>query len=80
MALPLVSVIVTIVLLKEELICTAPRSMFFRSLRRVRTFFLGAAITYPSRHFFLLAIVRFGPLRVRAFVLLRWPRTAGPFL
>ena len=48
MALPLVSVIVTMVLLKEELICTAPRSMFFRSLRRVRTFFLGAAITYPS--------------------------------
>ena len=40
MALPLVSVMVTMVLLKEELMCTWPFSMFFLSLRRVRTTFL----------------------------------------
>ena len=49
-ALPWVSVMVTMVLLNEELICTAPFSMFLRSLRRVRTFlpFAAFAITYPS--------------------------------
>ena len=31
-------------------------------------------------YFFLLAMVRLGPLRVRAFVLERWPRTGRPFL
>ena len=37
-------------MLNEELICTAPFSMFLRSLRRVRTFlpFAAFAITYPS--------------------------------
>src|SRR5699024_7179182 len=59
MALPFVSVTVTIVLLKLELICTAPRSIFFRSLRRVRTFFLGDGMTYPS----LLLFVRYRALR-----------------
>lgn len=42
------------------------------SLRRVlTTFFWLAAIIHIPPYFFLLAMVRFGPLRVRALVLLR---------
>ena len=51
-ALPCVSVMVTMVLLKEELMCAAPRSTSLRSLR-LRTTFLSllcclGAIVFPS--------------------------------
>ena len=71
-ALPFRSVMVPMVLLKEERICAAPFSTFLRSRRRLITFLAAfAAITYPSFYFFLLAMVFFGPLRVRALVLVR---------
>ena len=82
-ALPWRSVMVTIVLLKLERICTAPFSMFLRSRRFARTLVLAlvlAAIYISLPYFFLPAMVLFGPLRVRALVLLRWPRTGRPFL
>src|SRR5699024_9070926 len=48
-ALPLKSVMVTMVLLKEERICAAPFSTFLRSLRRLITFFaFTLAMSYPS--------------------------------
>src|SRR5699024_11348283 len=80
MALPWVSVTVTMVLLKEERIWTWPFSMFFFSRRRRITFLpvLGAAMFSLPPYFFLLAMVFLGPLRVRALVLLRWPRTGRP--
>src|SRR5699024_9328428 len=65
MALPWVSVTVTMVLLKEERIWTWPFSMFFFSRRRRITFLpvLGAAIVYsPS----LLLLVGNGLLRTLA--------------
>ena len=79
-ALPCVSVMVTMVLLNVDWICAAPRSMFLRSLRRrvvapLRAVVLAAALLIPPAYFFLLAIVLRGPLRVRALVLDRWPRT-----
>ena len=63
MALPLVSVMVTMVLLKEELICTAPRF-------NVLALSAASADLLPCRcchyislpYFFLLAMVRFGTL------------------
>ena len=46
--------------------------------------FLAAALVAisvpPYGYFFLLATVRFGPLRVRALVLVRCPLTGRPFL
>ena len=80
-ALPWLSVTVTIVLLKEERICTWPFSTFLRS-RRLRITFLplvAVAMLIPP-YFFLFAMVLAGPLRVRALVLVRWPRTGRPFL
>src|SRR5262245_48160709 len=84
MTLPCGSVIETMVLLNVLLMCAAPCGTFFFSLRRVFAApFLGAAppffaggIGYLA--FFLPAMVRFGPLRVRALVLVRWPRTGRP--
>ena len=80
-ALPCVSVTVTMVLLKEDRMWTWPRSMFFRSRRRM-TFLpadaFAVAILVLPPYFFLLAMVFLGPLRVRALVLLRWPRTGRP--
>src|SRR5439155_8129890 len=70
--LPCRSVIVTIVLLNVDLMCAWPCTTFFFSF--LRAFFaLGFAIGYffPLT-FFLPATVFFGPLRVRAFVCVRW--------
>jgi hypothetical protein len=72
-ALPPISVTVTMVLLKEERICTWPFSTFLRS-RRLRITFLplvAVAMCFSLPYFFLLATVRLGPLRVRALVLER---------
>ncbi len=69
------------VLLKEERMCAAPRSTTLRSRRLRTTFFsdfLGAIVNHSSYFFFLPAMVRFGPLRVRAFCLVFWPRTGRP--
>lgn len=80
-AFPAVSVIVTIVLLKLELICAAPRSTFLRSRRFfVTTFFCIFAIRVSLPYFFLLAMVLTGPFLVRALVLVRCPLTGRPFL
>jgi hypothetical protein len=72
MTLPSVSVIETIVLLNELLMWTTPVVTFLRSLRRGRRpAGFGLAIAYFLTAFFLLATVRFGPLRVRALVWVR---------
>src|SRR6185437_7536930 len=83
-ALPWASVIVIIVLLKLALTCAVPEVMFLRSRRRRR----GAAAVFaivssPSSRAYLVtvflpAIGRAGPLRVRALVWVRWPRTGRP--
>src|SRR5919204_2123573 len=83
------SEIVTMVLLNEAWMCTTPCGTCLRSLR-LNCFFLpffsgaaapagavGFAIVYVfAVDFFFCAIVPLrGPLRVRAFVCVRWPRT-----
>ncbi len=84
MTLPWGSVIVTIVLLNVLLMWAAPCGMFFFSRRRVFCPFLGPAaaafllVASGYLAFFLPAMVRLGPLRVRALVLVRWPRTGRP--
>ncbi|CKN12926.1 Uncharacterised protein [Mycobacterium tuberculosis] len=84
MTLPCGSVMVTIVLLNVLLMWAAPCGTFFFSRRRVfwpfladvaGPFFAGG-IGYLA--FFLPAMVRLGPLRVRALVFVRWPRTGIP--
>ena len=71
MTLPSVSVIETIVLLNELLMCTTPVVTFLRSrLRGRRPPGFGLAIYFLTA-FFLLATVLFGPLRVRALVCVR---------
>ena len=79
--LPCRSVMVTIVLLNVDLMCACPWDDVLL-LAALRAFFaLGFAIvSSPSAPtsscaFFLPATVFFGPLRVRAFVCVRWPRT-----
>src|SRR5690625_1385204 len=73
--LPAGSVIVTMVLLKVLLMCAAPCGTFFFSRRRDFCPFLAeddaffVAMGYLA--FFLPAMVRLGPLRVRALVLVR---------
>src|SRR3982751_1048658 len=80
MTAPVGSVIDTMVLLKVLLMCACPWATFLRSLRR--TFLTGAPARafggmsllrsyYFRPGFFLPATVRFGPLRVRAFVRVR---------
>ena len=66
----------TIVLLNVLLMCAAPWVTFFFARRRVFCVFLGpdadralGGISYLA--FFLPAMVRLGPLRVRALVLVR---------
>jgi len=74
-ALPCASAIVIIVLLNDEFTCATPAVMFLRSLR------LGRAAGLAMRgapYFFLPAIGFAGPLRVRALVCVRWPRTGRP--
>src|SRR4051812_24959791 len=64
------SVSATIVLLNDVLMCAWPIGMFFLTLRRPRWGLLGAGIGYFFPAFFLPATcMRFGPLRVRALVL-----------
>jgi len=82
-AFPFSSVIVTMVLLNVEWTCATPRAIFLRALRLPREFaFTFFAIIYflLSSYFFLFATVRTGPLRVRAFVFVRCPRTGNPLL
>ena len=72
-------------IIKGGLDMAAPRSMFLRS-RRLRDaaaaflppFCACAILNIPPDYFFLLAMVFLGPLRVRAFVLERWPLTGRP--
>src|SRR3712207_2791468 len=85
-ALPWTSVIVIMVLLNEAFTCATPEVMFLRSRRRTRVVSLAMAdllssLSRPCRsapYFFLPAIGRAGPLRVRALVWVRWPRTGRP--
>src|ERR1700730_13601227 len=73
--LPSGSLIDTIVLLNELLMCATPYATFLRSRRRGRRPpGLGLAMSY-LRTFFFPATVFLGPLRVRALVWVRWPRT-----
>src|SRR5262252_5368125 len=91
--LPCASVIVIMVLLNEAATCATPDAMFFRSRRRTRVASLpilnpfAPAPLQRRPHpvyqvgpgvFFLPAMVLAGPLRVRAFVWVRWPRTGSP--
>src|SRR6185436_17460116 len=92
--LPCASVIVIMVLLNEAATCATPDAMFLRSGRRTRVACLPILNPFAparrNRHeglscyqvgpaaFFLPAIVLAGPLRVRAFVCVRWPRTGKP--
>src|SRR6185369_6109112 len=80
------SVIEIIVLLNDAAICTMPLGTFFFSFLRKIFFFPPAlAITFQSTiknyflpgAFFFAMVARRGPLRVRAFVCVRWPRTGS---
>src|SRR6185503_7451799 len=95
--LPVLSVRVTIVLLKDACTCATPVRTSRRS-RRLPPFFLGAGFGFSSAiddvsyaffgaagagdaaavGFFLIITPRRGPLRVREFVWVRWPRTGSP--
>src|ERR1700750_3437105 len=89
MVLPCASVIVIMVLLNVAFTCATPDAMFFFSRRRTRVASLpililvvpvrsGCRQAFDSRYFFLPAIALAGPLRVRALVCVRWPRTGRP--
>src|SRR2546421_6994528 len=79
MTLPSRSVRETIVLLNDVLMCAWPIGMFFLGRRRPRWGRLGAGLNYFFPAFFLPATcMRLGPLRVRALVLVFWPRTGRP--
>ena len=66
------SVIDTMVLLNELLMCATPLTTFYRSrLRGRRPPGFGLAMSYFLGTFFLPATVFFGPLRVRALVWVR---------
>src|SRR5690606_38460588 len=93
-ALPCASAMVIMVLLNVEFTWATPDEIFFRSLRLMRVFSFairpepschaGAARKAPRLlisercYFFLPAIALAGPLRVRALVWVRWPRTGRP--
>src|SRR5581483_7165731 len=90
--LPCASVIVIMVLLNEAATCATPEAMFFRSRRRTRVASLPMLNPFEARQpqgrgqirryllstFFLPAMVLAGPLRVRALVCVRCPRTGRP--
>src|SRR5690348_3323247 len=90
MVLPWASVMVTIVLLNEAFTWATPAMMFLRSLRRGRAPVAAAPLAAAAGlamirflrvyfvTFFLPAIGLAGPLRVRALVCVRWPRTGSP--
>src|SRR5215471_7809086 len=79
-ALPCASVMVTMVLLKVAATWATPTTTFFFSFLRARPALLpGASVAASAMAylvtFFLPAIALAGPLRVRALVWVRWPRT-----
>src|ERR1700676_5405829 len=89
--LPWASVIVIIVLLNDAFTWATPEAMFLRSRRRTRVASLPIIDPFAARrwqasassravwiYFFLPAIGFAGPLRVRALVWVRWPRTGRP--
>src|SRR6476620_5895365 len=94
MVLPCASVMVIMVLLNDALTCATPEAMFFRSRRRTRPVAslpihdpFGARLEQAGQSntaqlgavaFFLPAMALAGPLRVRALVWVRWPRTGRP--
>src|SRR5438128_198775 len=82
--LPDTSVIVTTVLLKVDWMCAIPLWMFFLTFFLVFTFDIDApyrgapaGADDPSVFFLIIPPLR-GPLRVREFVCVRWPRTGNP--
>ena len=75
MVLPWWSAMVTVVLLNVALTCATPEVMFLRSRRFTRP--VSVAMTLCP-YFFLPAMGFALPLRVRALVLVRWPRTGRP--
>src|SRR5512145_3286955 len=79
-ALPATSVIVTTVLLNVEWTWAIPDWTFF--LTFLRPFFTFVCLPlrdyFFASVFFLPATVFTGPLRVRALVWVRWPRTGSP--
>ena len=78
MTLPSRSVSETIVLLKDVLMCAWPTGCS-SSACGGRAAGASGAGTYFLVAFFLPATcMRLGPLRVRALVLVRWPRTGRP--
>src|ERR1044072_4899397 len=79
-ALPCASVMVTMVLLKVAATWATPTTTFFFSFLRARgalPLVAASAMAYLVT-FFLPAIALAGPLRVRALVWVRWPRTGRP--
>src|ERR671936_1689283 len=77
--LPSLSVSETIVLLNDVLMWAWPIAMFLRTRRRVRPLVAwrrGGATYFAA--FLPRPTVFFGPLRVRAFVFVRWPFTGRP--
>src|SRR5690606_22431670 len=78
-ALPWRSVIVMIVLLKDAWTCAMPSDTFFLTFFRTRWAPCEPrAIAGFSAYFFSATPARRGPLRVRAFVRVRWPRAGRP--
>src|SRR3954468_7613204 len=88
--LPWRSVIVTMVLLNDAWICAIPSATFFLTFLRARaaavccsSWRVGALLVpmsyaaFPVGTLSLIAALR-GPLRVRALVRVRWPRTGSP--
>src|SRR5271168_1423153 len=93
MVLPWTSVMVIIVLLNDALTCATPEAIFLRSRLRTRVASLPIlnpfadrssvlrtrhTVLFQARYFFLPAMALAGPLRVRALVCVRWPRTGNP--
>src|SRR5258706_6499182 len=87
-ALPWRSVIVMMVLLNDACTCAMPSATFLRTFLRTRwaaVFGALAMLTFSQSvagscadYFFTIAPDLRGPLRVRAFVRVRWPRTGRP--
>src|SRR5512137_360849 len=85
-ALPCRSVIVMIVLLKDAWMWAMPSETFFFAFLRTRAAAAACAADWDlvamgeraSGYFFSATPALRGPLRVRAFVRVRWPRTGRP--
>src|SRR5512137_2211619 len=74
-----------IVLLKDAWTCAMPSDTFFLDFLRARDAAAAAAEDWDllamdraSGYFFSATPALRGPLRVRAFVRVRWPRTGSP--